>query len=80
MLVSSLAICFSETSVDFHLTTRNYIPKNKTLRNHRLSPSDPTTSQNPLHAIIKYIGYCVYAVLHCNNNNIDTCRVMHILI
>jgi hypothetical protein len=29
------AICSSETSVDFQRTTRRYIPKDRTLHNHR---------------------------------------------
>jgi hypothetical protein len=29
------AICFCETSVDLHLTTRRYIPEDRTLHNHR---------------------------------------------
>jgi hypothetical protein len=29
------AICSSETSVDFHRTTRRYIPEDSTLHNHR---------------------------------------------
>jgi hypothetical protein len=36
--------CSSETSVDFHRTTRLYIRKHITLRNHRLRTSNPTYS------------------------------------